>query len=160
MRKLIFISSVFIIFLVTSCQKGKDTINDDASFPPDFKFLDMKLKVITSIINTDKNTTSVLYGNDLAFVKSGLREGKPDTGEKYVCVTWSQQSNPDWFGSRSPHKLLSVEFVNILNSENGKTKLDYKRYLGSKLTLSIDTLGQAKRTANILAQKKAIQPQL
>lgn len=158
MRKLTYIISAILIMVISSCYKDTSTINEDASFPKDFNFLELKLKVITSIINTNKNTTTVLYGNDLAFEKSAMQNTAPASGEKYVLVTWSQQANPDWFGGKIPYKLLSVDVVNILSQENGRAKTDYKRYIGKELKLSKDTLGQSKQIDFILDQKRAIIP--
>ncbi|MHC0443120.1 hypothetical protein [Flavobacterium sp. 3-210] len=159
MRKLIYIISLLVIIIISSCYKDTGTINNDASLPTDFKFLELKLKVITTIINTNKNTTTVLYGNDLAFKKSALQNTIPAAGEKYVLVTWSQQPNPDWYGGKIPYKLLSVDVVDILSTDNGGAKTDYKRYIGKDLKLSEDTLGKAKQIDFILDQKQAILPQ-
>lgn len=89
--KKLYITSAILILFISSCYKDTSTINNEASFPPDFNFLNLKLKVITSIINTNKNTTSVLYGNDLAFKKSIARDSVLVAREQYVLVTWSQR---------------------------------------------------------------------
>lgn len=158
MRKLIYITSAILAVFIFSCYVDNNTINKEASFPSSFNFLDLKLKVITSIINTNKNTTCVLYGNDLAFKKSLARDSVRTPGEQYVLVTWSQQANPDWFGSKIPHNLLSVDVVKILNVENGRAATDYKRYIGKNLSPSKDTVGQAQKIAYILEQKQVILP--
>lgn len=160
MRKLMYITSAVLAAILSSCHQDTSTINKSASFPSEFNFLDLNLKVLTTIINTNKKTTSVLYGNDLAFKKAAAYDSLRTAGEKYVLVTWSQQANPDWFGSKIPYQLLSVDIVKILAANKGTAKTEHKRYLGKNLSPSKDTLGQAAVTAYILAQKPAIVPNL
>jgi hypothetical protein len=160
MRKLMYITSAFLAAVISSCHKDTSTINDSASFPSKFKFLDLNLKVLTSIINTNKKTTAVLYGNDLAFNKATAHDSLRAAGEQYVLVTWSQQANPDWFGSKIPYQLLSVDVVKILSADGTNAKTEHKRYVGKNLSPSKDTLGQAEITKYILEQKPAIVPNI
>lgn len=160
MRKLIYITSVVLAALISSCQKNASTINESASFPSEFNFLDLNLKVLTTIINTNKKTTAVLYGNELAFKKAAAHDSLNKAGEQYVLVTWSQQANPDWFGSKIPYELLRVDVVKILATDKGIAKTEHKRYIGKNLSPTKDTIGQAAVTAYILAQKPAIVPDL
>ncbi|MCX8523185.1 cytochrome P460 family protein [Chryseobacterium formosus] len=67
------------------------------------------LKFISTSLNTTKETSSALYGNQEALqsLQSETQQPKPDTELK--LVTWKYHENPQYIGGTITGELLSVE---------------------------------------------------
>ena len=71
-------------------------------------------QLITSTINKNQHTHSVLYGNEIAVQHA--RSGAPGpypAGSVLTLATWSQQDDAHWFGAKVPDHLQSVEVVKV-----------------------------------------------
>ena len=76
------------------------------------------LKFISTSLNTTKETSSALYGNQEALqsLQSEIHEPKPDSELK--LVTWKYNENPQYIGGTITGELLSVE--TLKTDKNGK----------------------------------------
>lgn len=73
---------------------------------------------ISTSLNTTKETSSALYGNQEAVqsLQSETQQPKPDTELK--LVTWKYHENPQYIGGTITGELLSVE--TLKTDKNGK----------------------------------------
>lgn len=76
------------------------------------------LKFISTSLNTTKETSSALYGNQEALqsLQSEIHQPKPDSELK--LVTWKYHENPQYIGGTITGELLSVE--TLKTDKNGK----------------------------------------
>lgn len=130
-------------------------INEKASLPDTFQLSGLHLKVLTSVINKNDSTTSVLYGNAAAERMLDSDKTADTTASKFVLVTWRQQPDKHWFGARIPGNLVAVEQLQT-NGANGIAH--YEKFTGKKLTRVTDTAGEAGRIKFILSQKVSFIP--
>jgi hypothetical protein len=111
-------------------------------------------KVITSGIDSQHQTMSTLYGNEIAVASARAGHDAYPDGAALSLVTWTQREDPHWFGARIPGKVQSVEFVMI----SGKDA-SYQRYDGQQLVRTVeDTQSAAARKDAILAQRASVMP--
>lgn len=159
MERILKISIVSLV-VFSSCKHltGADTlINQKASLPESFKLSELHQKVITSIINNRKHTTSILYGNEQAHAAAKAATSIGNTGEFFTLVTWQQQDDAHWFGARIPGDLISAETLTLTDS-NSHIIYHYQKFKGKELTKLADTTGNAARVKFILSQKASIMP--
>jgi hypothetical protein len=120
----------------------------------------LKGKVITSFVNKNEGTMSVLYGNDMA--AQNARAGRNYlAGSVLSLVTWSQRDDPHWFGARIPAALRSVEQVTF-TAATGNTPPSYEKWEGMLLerSLSPDPGSIQKRTAYITGLRASVVPRV
>ncbi|MDJ1497957.1 hypothetical protein QNI19_33760 [Cytophagaceae bacterium DM2B3-1] len=149
-----------IVLFLFSCgptKQKEELINTKASIPETFDIAGKNLKVITTMLNRHDSTTSLLYGNEIAYRSAMQHLKKPSPGEKFTLVTWKQQSDKHWFGANIPGDLLAVEILEVGNNQQ-KTEIHYKKLLGKSLTPVTDTLGASNRVNFIISQEASLTP--
>lgn len=112
MKKILFIV-LSICALFTACKIDEpDKDLHRVVFDPG------NLKFISTSLNTTKETSSALYGNQEALqsLQSEIHEPKPDSELK--LVTWKYHENPQYIGGTITGELLSVE--TLKTNKNGK----------------------------------------
>jgi hypothetical protein len=159
MKTILYFTGILSLFFLFSCsdKANENALNKEASLPDAMLDNVSGLQVINSSINNKTHTTSLLYGNQMAIERIKTNSFHHQKGEKLVCITWHQKSDPNWIGAIIPGELLSLE---ILESVAERERLIYQKYEGNKMELQKDTLGNAYRISLLLQQKKAIVPQL
>jgi len=156
------ISIVFMcaFTLFQSCKHTTEPdqlINNKASLPASFKLSELHQKVITSFINKNDRTTSILYGNEKAWLAANTGRQSETPGESFTLVTWRQQDDPHWFGARIPGDLLSAETLTF-TGQNTAPAYDYQKFSGKELAKVADTTGRTARITFILSQKTSVVP--
>ena len=112
MKKILFII-MSICALFTACKIDEpDKDLHRVVFDPG------NLKFISTSLNTTKETSSALYGNQEALqsLQSEIHQPKPDSELK--LVTWKYHENPQYIGGTITGELLSVE--TLKTDKNGK----------------------------------------
>lgn len=112
MKKILFII-MSICALFTACKIDEpDKDLHRVVFDPG------NLKFISTSLNTIKETSSALYGNQEALqsLQSEIHQPKPDSELK--LVTWKYHENPQYIGGTITGELLSVE--TLKTDKNGK----------------------------------------
>lgn len=112
MKKILFII-MSICALFTACKIDEpDKDLHRVVFDPG------NLKFISTSLNTTKETSSALYGNQEALqsLQSEIHEPKPDSELK--LATWKYHENPQYIGGTITGELLSVE--TLKTDKNGK----------------------------------------
>jgi hypothetical protein len=107
--------------------------------------------VITSALNQQDATMSILFGNDLAieYARTHAEHDYP-TGSLLALVTWTKREDPRWFGARIPATLKSVELVTV-----NLASFSYQDFEGSPLK---KTSASSDRAASLLSQPAAVMP--
>lgn len=143
------------LVLLSACRQNVATnqiINQKASIPTSFQL--EKMKVITSSVNKRQHTMSTLYGNSTSVKRARL--GSPlKGGEMLVLVTWEEKPDGNWYGASTPGTVKSVEQVTTGMHPN---QTGYHLYIGPRLTLQRDTLGQNSRINAIFGMQASIMP--
>lgn len=122
-------------------------------------FNSRNLKVITTAINPNLETMSVLYGNEKAYRAALNGNGQHVSGEKYVYLTWKYIENPKWFGSNISKDLLALESINVKQDEQTDYLIyDYKIEKGNPLPVNGIQLKQGERIAYLFEYKPAVLP--
>lgn len=82
------------------------------------------LKFISTSLNTTRENSSALYGNQEAVqsLQSEIYEPKPDS--EFKLVTWKYHENPQYIGGTITGELLSVE--TFKTDKNGKISYQFK----------------------------------
>lgn len=82
------------------------------------------LKFISTSLNTIKETSSALYGNQEA-LKSLINEThQPKPNSEFKLVTWKYHENPQYIGGTITGELLSIE--TITTDKNGNISYSVK----------------------------------
>jgi len=157
MKTIYYFATLISLFFVLGCsdKTNQNVHNEQASLPDQLKDKVADLQVINSSINSKKETTSLLYGNQKAIERLNENSVVMKAGEKLIRITWQQQADPNWIGAVIPGKLISFETLELL-SEKGNPK--YKKIEGNPIQIKKDTLGNGKSIKLILNQKMAILP--
>jgi hypothetical protein len=131
MKKTIYIIAVSILFL-SACDHydPANSVNDKAALPQSLRLDTLGLKVMASFIDKRSGTTSVLYANAPALIRSIGGDKKYKAGERMVLVTWKEAPDDHWFGARIPGRLLSVEMVKTVAGAGG-ILIQYNKYLAN-----------------------------
>lgn len=131
--KILSILMLTICFLY-SCNSSpkKSNLNNKGSILElgDLKENPLLLGVITTQINSEKETMSTLYGNKIAvdYATKNIGTNYPSGAILYE-VTWQQEPDAVWFGANIPANLISVEKVMFLN----ESEPSYTLYKGTPL---------------------------
>lgn len=167
MKKFFFILTIMTITAVVACsnhEKGTNhPYNQKASLSgfDTLPFNPLYWKVITSMIDKNKNTMSTLYGNDMA-VSYARSEGKKTypKGAELSLVTWKKQEDRNWFGAEIPARIKSIEHIIFDSDENSTAGPVYESFTGIPLRIchNIDTNIIAERIAYISGQKTSVIP--
>ncbi|MCM4162981.1 MULTISPECIES: hypothetical protein [unclassified Arenibacter] len=117
------------------------------------------LKVITTAINPNLETMSVLYGNEKAYEVALKGNGRHILGEQYLYVTWKYRENPRWFGSNITEDLLSVEKIDVKKDEQRDYLIiDYHLEYGAPTSIDGNQLVQQDRITYIFEYRPFILP--
>lgn len=156
LQSTLFIAALFL-FSCGAHQQKEELINTKASIPETLDLSGKHLKVITTMLNRRDSTTSLLYGNEIAYQSAMQHLKNPSPGEQFTLVTWKQQADQHWFGANIPGDLSAVEILEVGNNQQ-KTELHYKKLLGKSLTPVTDTSGTSKRVNFIVSQEASLTP--
>ncbi|KUJ53391.1 hypothetical protein [Chryseobacterium sp. JAH] len=118
MKKILFIV-LSICALFTACKIDEpDKDLHRVVFDPG------NLKFISTSLNTEKETSSALYGNQEALesLQSETHQPKPNSIVK--LVTWKYHENPQYIGGTITGELLSVE--TFKSDKHGKFSYQFK----------------------------------
>ncbi|MBL1220515.1 hypothetical protein JET18_06675 [Chryseobacterium sp. L7] len=88
------------------------------------------LKFISTSLNTKKETSSALYGNQEAFLSLSNENQQLRNGSVIKLVTWKYHDNPQYIGGTITGDLLSIETLHIDN--NGKTSYKIQNTSGKE----------------------------
>ncbi|HEX4138892.1 MAG TPA: cytochrome P460 family protein, partial [Candidatus Methylacidiphilales bacterium] len=137
-----------------------DAFNPLAALPDGLPYPVRTWNALTSSIDHAHGTTSVLYGNDAAFVHARTSPQTPyPAGAILALVTWQQQEDKHWFGGRIPGTLQSVEVVGKTSAEPSSGPLPYKKYTGSPLKEQpLDPTTAGARVIAITSLRAAVMP--
>ncbi|MGJ5818422.1 hypothetical protein [Paludibaculum fermentans] len=117
--------------------------------------------VITSWIDSNEKTMSVMTGNEVA-VQHARTGGGPDypQGSTLSVATWEQAEDERWFGARIPNAPRSVEVLTVSSSAGGKRLFSYRRYEGRPLKRVVDqdATPADERIQFLLSQRAAVMP--
>lgn len=117
-KTIVFVLAAFLgIGILGSCNEVSGKEIDIR----DYAFNDSGLQVITHWINEKAGTMSVLYGNAPAIEYKVKDNGDHVTGEQYTLVTYAQQDNKLWYGSKINGELQQVETVTVVPQGKGTT---------------------------------------
>lgn len=147
-----------VIVIVSGCAQSTPAdklINKKASLPTSFSISKLDQRVLSSYINTNDSTTSVLCGDALAAQVLQSNEPSAALSFSFTLVTWHQQADPHWYGANIPGDLISVE---QLSKKSANSPLAYQKLSGKMLKSVADTTGNAHRIYFILKQKPMILP--
>lgn len=110
------------------------------------------LKFISTSLNTTKETSSALYGNQEALqsLQSETQQPKPDSELK--LVTWKYHENPQYIGGTITGELLSVE--TLKTDKNGKIFYQFKNNSKTENNPS----NKEERIQYIMSYKPVVRP--
>lgn len=146
MKKILFII-MSICALFTACKIDEpDKDLHRVVFDPG------NLKFISTSLNTTKETSSALYGNQEALqsLQSEIHQPKPDSELK--LVTWKYHENPQYIGGTITGELLSVE--TLKTDKNGK--ISYQIQNSSEK--ENDQFNKEERIKYIMSYKPVVRP--
>lgn len=98
-----------------------------------------------------------LYANPLGLQHALAGSGNHSAGEVFALITWKQQADDRWFGTKIPAGLSLLELVRS-STLNQHTVFSYEKREGQMLTSVADTLGRQARLRFILEQQPSIMP--
>jgi hypothetical protein len=122
----------------------------------DLSFQNDSLRVITMLVNERTNTIAVLFGNELA-LKNKLAQKPREKSELYKLVTWRQQPNTFWYGSKINGALLCIETVEIRSKESWAVPVYKLECFDSPFSEDLP-IDKVERTAFIMNQQLAVSP--
>jgi len=145
--------ALMISVLLNSCsQEAKSRVE----LRP-IEFNSKELIVISSSVSEVQNTMSVLYGNQQALAFSTGDQTQHISGEVFRLVTFRQQENELWYGSKINGELLKIETVSFQNKQ-AQEFLSYQvEYFNSALKENNNKSDQ-ERISLIINQKAPIYP--
>jgi len=146
MKKILFIT-LSICALFTACKIDEpDKDLKRVVFDPG------NLKFISTSLNTTKETSSALYGNQEAWESLTNENNQPKPNSKFKLVTWKYHENPQYIGGTITGELLSVE--TLKTDKNGK--ISYQIQNTSKTENTHPT--QEERIQYITSYKPVVRP--
>ena len=158
--KKIFYMLLIGTFVLSACNDAEhpvELLNCSAALPPSFKFDDLKLKAMTSLINKKSGTMSVLYANQLGLENSIKGAKAHVAGEVISLITWKQKDDDHWFGAKIPGNLQLAELVETVAAPTGLITI-YQRYIGKNLLADTDTARRQERIKYIIYQQPSVMP--
>lgn len=144
---------------VMSCgrhSKNELGLNEEASVKQlgDLPENPLMFHAITSSIYPMDSTTTILYGNDIAYAYAVANgDSNYPVGTVLYEVTWNQHADKQWFGANVPKAIKKIERIEIV-SENAP---QYALFQGD-IPRKAESTGNAERTAFILGQRMAVSP--
>tara|TARA_R110002049_G_scaffold25956_4_gene90703 strand:- start:3451 stop:3924 length:474 start_codon:yes stop_codon:yes gene_type:complete len=150
-----FSLAILSVLFLTACSKytKEETTSNRVIFDS------RDLKVITTAINPNLETMSVLYGNEKAYRAALDGNGQHVSGEKYIYLTWKYIENPKWFDSNISKDLLALESINVKQDEHTDDLIyDYKIEKGNPLPVNGIQLKQGDRIAYLFDYKPSVLP--
>jgi len=137
------------------------SINERATLTGSLPWNPLQWSVITSSIDKQAGTMSVLYGNDIAvrYARSDAQGNYPPASVLSV-VTWTQQEDPHWFGAKIPGQPKSVEFLSVTAGAENRAAYSYEDYEGSPLRKASSSSDRSpgSRAAYMLSERAAVMP--
>jgi len=137
------------------------SINERATLTGSLPWNPLQWAVITSSIDKQAATMSVLYGNDVAvrYARSGSQGNYPPASVLSL-VTWQQQEDVHWFGAKIPGQAKSVEFVSVTAGPGDQAAYSYEDYEGSPLRKASSSSDRSpgSRAAYMLSERAAVMP--
>lgn len=116
------------------------------------------LKVITSSVNRQLGTMSILYGNSQSYQQALTESTGHTAGEEYSFVTWKYEGNPLYDGSDINGELLCVEHITTQRSQAGKVTITYELKQGKPMPVKGKSLNKLERIHYIIEHRPAILP--
>lgn len=146
MKKILFIT-LSICALFTACKIDEpDKDLKRVVFDPG------NLKFISTSLNTKKETSSALYGNQEALASLSGENNQLKIGSEIKLVTWKYHENPQYIGGTITGELLSVETIKA--DKTGK--ISYQIQNSSK-TENIQS-NKEERIKYIMSYKPVVRP--
>ena len=142
---------VYTLPITSAAAGGEEIVNRRAAALPAnlLPYQPLDWNVITTYVDPERRTTSVLFGNDEAMKAVDARgpmarSAQYPVGAVLSLATWAQRDDPHWFGARIPDAPVSVEFVQIASTGQDGV---YRRFVGPGLAEQHPTAEDAaKRT--------------
>lgn len=113
---------------------------------------------ISSSVNRNLGTMSILYGNPEAYQSALVSNGEHIAGEEYTYVTWKYGVDPVYDGSDINGELLSVEEIEVASGGDGRTAINYQIKKGEPLPVNGKHLKENERIAYIFEHQPSILP--
>lgn len=110
------------------------------------------LKFISTSLNTVKETSSALYGNQEALQSLQSEASQPKPDSEFKLVTWKYHENPQYIGGTITGELLSVE--TLKTDKNGTTSYQFKDCLKTKN----NPPNKEQRIQYIMSYKPVVRP--
>jgi len=105
MKKLLFIMlSICALFTACKIDEPDKDLKRIVFDPGDLKF-------ISTSLNTQKETSSALYGNSEALSSLSSENHQLKNGSRLKLVTWKYHDNPQYIGGTITGELVSIETV-------------------------------------------------
>lgn len=146
MKKILFIT-LSICALFTACKIDEpDKDLKRVVFDPG------NLKFISTSLNTTKETSSALYGNQKALASLSSENNQPKIGSVIKLVTWKYHENPQYIGGTITGELLSIETIKA--DKTGKVSYQIQN---SSKTENIQS-NKEERIKYIMSYKPVIRP--
>ncbi|GEM_PF-2264231 len=141
---------IIVMLVVFSCGEAPEKVNKSVLLSEIFPFEETGLKAITSVINPQRETTSILYGNDCA-LESLKTPGLSIKGQKtLVLVTWKQRDDPNWFGAKSPSDFLMLEILKTNEDFSQIEKVSYKMVKSKNTGSNAETGNKQKKRIQLI----------
>lgn len=110
MRKVLFIIlSICSLFTACKIDEPDKDLKRIVFDPGDLKF-------ISTSLNTKKETSSALYGNQEALESLSAADSSLKKGSMIKLVTWKYHDNPQYIGGTITGELLSIETLQADNT--------------------------------------------
>lgn len=156
MKYILYILGSALILLNYSCTyKNGLSLNKNASIDSlgDLPENPLLLNAITTSISPKDGTTTVLYGNVLAYNHAADKgNAHYPIGAVLYEVTWYLQSDEQWFGANVPERIKTVERIEFM-SNNETQYTSFKEGLKEP-----QPHNQEERISNIIRKKIATVP--
>jgi hypothetical protein len=142
---LLIIASICAIFTACKIDEPDKDLHRVVFDPGNFKF-------ISTSLNTIKETSSALYGNQEAVetLQSEIHQPKPNS--EFKLVTWKYHENPQYIGGTITGELLSVE--TFKTDEKGNIFYQFKDQSKTENNPS----NREERMKYILSYKPVVRP--
>lgn len=129
-----------------------------ATLAPEYLYDAGNQKVIKSILNNQKSTVAMLYGNDIALQAAQNTMSEPVIGAQYTLVTWKQKPMPQWYGTSMNGGISSIEHVRIVHRNGGGVAFEYDLQTGAAYKSDDAQPAKEQRIRFIIAQQAAVFP--
>lgn len=138
-----------LAFMLSSCQD-----QPTPTMAPEYLYDAKDQQMISSSINENKGTISILYGNEQAIQVA--KRNLP--GARYTLVTWKQKPMLGWYGTNMNSEIYAVESLNIQSAKSDCINLQYQFKTGPSFVNSDGIPSKKERINFIITQPKAVRP--